>query len=107
MLLGQELRDLAAIVTLGSSSNRPDLITRAGMLAACPWFIATDGDQAGDRAADEWPTVRTRVRPPEPFKDWTEAAQAGVDLRLLVVAPPRVGRGPCGTSWPTGVGDRP
>src|SRR5271166_3745164 len=42
LLLGQELRDLAAVVTLGSASSRPDLATRSEMLAAAPWFIATD-----------------------------------------------------------------
>jgi len=81
LLLDQELRDLASIVTLGSASSRPDLATRAEMLTACPWYIATDADEAGDKAASGWPAVARRVRPPGAFNDWTEAAQAGVKLR--------------------------
>ena len=81
LLLGQELRDLAAVVTLGSASSRPDLAARSEMQAAAPWYIATDADEAGDKAADGWPAVARRVRPPVLFKDWTEAAQPGVNLR--------------------------
>ncbi len=77
LLLGQELHDLAAVVTLGSASSRPDLATRAEMLAAAPWFIATDADKAGDKAASGWPASAIRVRPPEGVKDWTELWQAG------------------------------
>ena len=81
LLLAQEIRDLAAVVTLGSASSRPDLATRAEMLAAARWFIATDADEAGDKAASGWPPRAIRVRPPGAFKDWSEAAQAGVNLR--------------------------
>jgi hypothetical protein len=77
LLLGQELRDLAAVMTLGSASSRPDLTTRSELLAAAPWFIATDADAAGDKAADGWPAVARRVRPPGGVKDWTELWQAG------------------------------
>ena len=76
-MLGQELGDLAAVVTLGSASSRPDLATRAEMLAAAPWYIATDADEAGDKAASGWPARSIRVRPPEGVKDWTELWQAG------------------------------
>ncbi len=51
------------------------------MLAAALWFIATDADDAGVKAASGWPAVARRARPPGAFKDWTEAAQAGVNLR--------------------------
>ena len=81
LLLGHELRDLAAVVTLGSASSRPDLATRAEMLAAARWFIATDADEAGNKAASGWPARAIRVRPPAPHKDWTESAQAGINLR--------------------------
>ncbi len=77
LLLGQELRDLTAVVTLGSASSRPDPSTLGVMLAACPWFIALDADEAGDKAASEWPTRAIRVRPPQGVKDWTELWQAG------------------------------
>jgi hypothetical protein len=33
-------------------------------------------------AANGWPSRARRVRPPEPYKDWTEAKAGGVDLRL-------------------------
>ena len=89
LLLGQELRDLAAVVTLGPSSNRPDAGVIGRMLCAPVRFIALDADKAGDKAAAEWPARATRVRPPEPFKDWTEAAQAGIDLRCWWL--PRLG----------------
>jgi hypothetical protein len=46
------------------------------MLAAAPWFLALDGDQAGDQAAAKWPARSIRVRPPEGVKDWTELRQA-------------------------------
>jgi hypothetical protein len=81
LLLGQTLCNLASVVTLGSSSNRPDPRILGALLAAAPWFIATDADSAGDRAASVWPAVSRRVRPPGAFRDWTEAAQAGVNLR--------------------------
>lgn len=77
ILLGQELDDLAAVVTLGSASNRPDPGILSQMLAAAPWFIATDADEAGDRAATDWPTRSIRVRPPGPDKDWTEVHAGG------------------------------
>jgi len=89
LLLGQELRDLAAVVTLGSASSHPDLAARAEMLAACPWYIATDADEAGDKAALGWPAAARRVRPPGAFKDWTKATQAGMNLRCWWL--PRLG----------------
>jgi DNA primase len=81
LLLGQELGELAAVVTLGSASARPDAGMLGAMLAAAPWYIATDGDAAGEKAAAGWPARARRKRPPAPFKDWTEAHQAGVNLR--------------------------
>ena len=105
LLLGQALGELAAVVTLGSASSRPDPSTLGVMLAAAPWFIATDADEAGDKAASEWPARAIRVRPPK-GKDWTEVAQAGVKLRLWWAGPPREPRR-CGTSWPRSAGDRP
>jgi len=79
-LLAQALGDLAAVVTLGSASARPEAAILGRMLAAAPWFIATDADDAGDKAASGWPARAIRVRPPAPFKDWTEAAVDGVNL---------------------------
>lgn len=93
-LLGQELVDLAGVVTLGSASNGPNPDVLGLLTSAYPWLIATDADQAGDRAATKWecfPRAR-RVRPPmlrphpadglaKPKSDWTDLAAFGVDLR--------------------------
>jgi hypothetical protein len=80
LCLGQELGALAAVVTLGSASARPDPAILGRMLSAAPWFVATDADPAGDKAADGWPASARRVRPPGSFKDWTEAKAGRVDL---------------------------
>jgi hypothetical protein len=81
LLLGQELRDLAAAVTLGSASSRPEGGILLDLMAAAPWYLALDRDEAGDKAAAGWPARAIRVRPPGAYKDWTEAAQARVNLR--------------------------
>ncbi len=81
LLLGQDLGELAAVVTLGSASGRPDPGILGVMLAAPRWYVATDADPAGDRAAAAWPARARRARPPEPFGDWTEARQGGMSLR--------------------------
>lgn len=80
LALGEALGELAAVVTLGSASARPEPRALGVMLAAPRWFIATDADPAGDKAADGWPARARRIRPPAPFKDWTEAKADGVDL---------------------------
>jgi DNA primase len=80
LLLGQELGELAGVLTLGSASIRPEGSTYLAMLSAPVWYAAHDADEAGDKAAAEWPAPAIRVRPPE-GKDWTDARQAGVALR--------------------------
>ena len=67
-------------MTLGSASTRPEGGIYLAMLPAPVWYLATDADPAGDKAASGWPARAVRVDPPL-GKDWTEAAQAGVDLR--------------------------
>jgi hypothetical protein len=72
--LAQALGERAAVLTLGSASGRPTRDIRNALAVAPRWYIATDADEAGDRAADAWtgfPRAR-RVRPPI-GKDWTEA----------------------------------
>ncbi len=81
LLLGQELRGLAAVATLGPASVRPDSSILLRFLGLSPWFTAHDADEAGDKAAAAWPARSRRARPPGPFNDWTEARQGGVDLR--------------------------
>jgi hypothetical protein len=83
LLLAQELELLAAVVTAGSASTRADVGIFLRALSASPWCIATDNDEAGDRAAEGWSESERarRVRPPGAFKDWTEAHQGEVNLR--------------------------
>ena len=87
LLLAQELRRApglpgwAAVVTLGSAAGKPEPKILVDLMPAAPWFLALDGDEAGDKSASGWPSRAIRVRPPGSFKDWTEAAQAGVNLR--------------------------
>ncbi len=81
LLLGQRLDDLAAVVTIGSASNQVDSRIIGAILQAPRLFIATDADSAGERAAKQWPAHAVRVRPPSPYNDWSDAHQAGVDLR--------------------------
>jgi hypothetical protein len=81
LVLGEALAGLTAVVTLGSAGNRPDPRALNVMLASPRWSIATDRDEAGDNAADGWPARARRVKPPEPYKDWTEAKQGRVNLR--------------------------
>jgi DNA primase len=81
LLLGQELDRQAAVVTLGSASSRLDP-TLSDLILLCPsWYLATDRDAAGDQAAARWQARAKRILPPEPHKDWTEAFQAGINLR--------------------------
>ena len=90
LLIGQALGERAVALTLGSASARAGPGILGPLLSASPWYVATDADPAGDDSAAAWdgyPCAR-RVRPPEPFKDWTEAAASpegtrgcGVDLR--------------------------
>ncbi len=82
MLLGQELADLASVVTTGSASTGLDLSLLPALLRCPEWFAAHDADDAGDRAAAEWPSRAVRVRPPA--KDWGEVHAAGFNrIRYL------------------------
>jgi hypothetical protein len=88
MLLGQELKGLAAVVTLGSASSRPDGPIYLAMLRSPRWFAAHDADDAGDGAAAAWPARAVRVRPPIELpagKDWGDAWRAGIDIRRFWV----------------------
>ena len=80
LLLGQELADVAAVVTLGSASARPEGPIYLAMLPAPAWYVATDADAAGDNAASGWPARAIRIAPPA-GKDWTDTHLAGIDLR--------------------------
>ena len=68
------------VVTLGSASMRLDPGIMAALLPASCWFVATDSDAAGDKAAAAWPASARRIRPPDPFKDWCDAAAGGLPV---------------------------
>lgn len=80
LLLGQGLRDVADVATLGSATGEPSREARRALLAAPRLFIATDGDTAGAKAArrlrEHFPQA-VRVRPPAPAKDWGELHAGG------------------------------
>lgn len=80
MLLWQELGELAGVITLGSASIRPDPQAKGVMLRSPAWYLAGDADDAGDKAASGWPSRARRIRPPQPFKDWTDAHKGGLNL---------------------------
>lgn len=80
LCLGDALGEMAAVVTLGSASAALAGSILLPMLSSPQWFIATDDDTAGNKAAARWPAHARRVRPPV-GKDWTEAKAAGVNLR--------------------------
>lgn len=82
LIVAQQTAHLTCgVITTGSASNRPEASLAARLIAAMPWIIATDADEAGDRLADSWIELATgrcrRVRPPGPGKDWTDAHEAG------------------------------
>jgi hypothetical protein len=77
LLLAQQLPE-AAVVTFGAAGNNKPAAQYLELLAvATQWFIALDGDAAGDKAAALWPHRAIRVRPPDGIKDWTELHQCG------------------------------
>ena len=80
LLLGQQIGDLVQVITLGSASNRPAGPALDAMLAAPVWYLALDGDKAGDQSAASWPARARRVRPPAPYKDWGDVHKAGFNL---------------------------
>lgn len=93
LLLAQELRELAAVVTLGSASQGPTLSVLKALSTCHPWYVATDADEAGDGIAQDWINASSRskrIRPPA-GKDWTEAHGAGANLREFWrgILPPR------------------
>jgi hypothetical protein len=84
VLLGQELADLAGVVTFGSTSGRPDPSTWLAIARCSALYIALDGDPAGDDAAAEWGGRAIRVRPPDGCKDWGELHATGFNrIRYL------------------------
>lgn len=88
LLLAQEIAALdVAVVTLGSASAVPDVNVLIPLLCCPTWCIATDRDDAGNKAAERWPARARRASPPEligqPCKDWTDCHSVGADLLAI------------------------
>lgn len=79
LLLGQELGELASVITTGSAAIRPGPAVLTAARSASVVFVAHDADVAGDLAASAWESS-IRVRPAA-GTDWGEARRGGVDLR--------------------------
>jgi DNA primase len=78
LLVGQEIGDLASVVTLGSASARPTDKILWAMLAASPWIIGVDNDEAGAERARQWADLGRRcIRVAPPEKDWGEVHVGG------------------------------
>jgi DNA primase len=84
LLASQELGHVVNVVTLGGAAQQPRTEARAALAAAPYWLIATDQDEAGDRAAERLaalaPHKCRRVHLPLGVKDATEFVQAGGSL---------------------------
>lgn len=85
LLLWQELGDLVDVVSLGSATGRLDDRWVAALLPIKHFWIATDSDDGGKKAARYWLELTgergERILPPRGAKDVTEAWQSGADLR--------------------------
>lgn len=83
LLLGQELFDLAGVLSLGGAANGPGPSTLSAMTPAWPRFTCHDDDDAGDKSAAKWPASFRRVKPPGSLtdKDWSDAYAHKINLR--------------------------
>ena len=88
ILLWQEARDITGIISVGSSSTRPDLAA-IKLLQKSSWILnALDFDQAGAKALEWWTNhFSQHHRWPVPAgKDPGEAWQAGIDLKEWIIS---------------------
>lgn len=85
ILLWQEVRETADVLSLGSAVGRLDDRWLSSLLPIKRFWIATDSDEAGEEAARYWLALTgargKRIVPPAGAKDVTEAWQAGADLK--------------------------
>lgn len=89
LLLHQEAGDIAPAVTFGGAESHDLLPWLPWLLRIRRLLIATDADEAGERAAAWWLATTKRARrllPPGGAKDATDAHLAGADLRGWVSA---------------------
>lgn len=83
MLLWQVVGDHANVLTLGSAANKLQSRFLPLLYGVERFWIATDGDDEGDKVAAYWQDISgkaRRVKPPAGAKDITDAWRAGVDL---------------------------
>lgn len=85
ILLRQEVGDRADVLTLGSDSGRLADRWLPALLPVKRFWIVTDADKAGERAASYWLGLvgerGRRIYPPMAEKDVTDSWKAGADLR--------------------------
>jgi DNA primase len=77
LLVGQELEGRASVVTLGSAATGVSERVMSAVMFAGRLFIALDGHDAGEKAAERFPFDGTRVKPLDGHKDWTDAHRTG------------------------------
>ena len=85
ILLCQAIGDVADVLTLGGDTGRLSDRWLAALLPIKRFWIATDADDAGEKAADYWLDLvgerGQRVYPPMGAKDVSDAHLTGADLR--------------------------
>ena len=84
LLLWQEIRDWADVLTLGGASGSVSSRWFPILMRPKRFWIATDNDEAGEKAAKGWLNLTgekgRRILPPGGAKDITEAWQKGENL---------------------------
>jgi DNA primase len=83
LLLGQELAGLASVVTTGCASDAPGPVLTKQLAIASHLYVATDGDEAGEKLASKWKRRTRRIKPPVGHKDWGASFAAGIKLRAF------------------------
>ena len=90
LLLAQEAGDLAAVVSLGTATAKPDTATHEALKAAAVILVSLDTDTAGAKASWAfWPDTygkRAKRWPSIMGKDASDAKVNGLDVRAWVVA---------------------
>ena len=106
LLLWQEIKDLADVLTLGSASDKLGDRWLLRLLPIKRFWICTDNDHDGDRCATYWLSVvgerGKRIYPPAGEKDVSDSWRAGIDLHawaLRFLAVQARDAGEAGDSW--------
>lgn len=90
ILIGQEIKSLYSIISLGSASTKPDSKLSERLKSAPYIIVSLDADQPGDKATRYWLDTFQNAAwfpmPKEYGKDQTEAFLNGLDLNLWLKA---------------------